>query len=58
MDQEIKEVNLPEQSPAPQPPEDAQPLSVEESCLLLSTYLEDILRDASQARLDMRCEVG
>lgn len=53
MDQEIKEVNLPEQSPAPQPPEDAQPLSVEESCLLLSKYLEDILRDASQARLDM-----
>lgn len=50
---EVNEMGLPEQGPAADAPEEAQVLTVEESCGRLSQYLRDILRDAERARLDV-----
>lgn len=55
MDLEHNDMSQPAQ--APQPPEEAQrenqALTVEESCQRLTAYLEDILRDARQAQLEI-----
>lgn len=56
MESEINNTNLPEQNPPAQPPSpdlQAQTLTTEESCRQLGQYLEDILRDAGSAHLDM-----
>lgn len=53
MDQEHNdmEMNRPEQ--ALHPSEQTETLTVEESCQRLTAFLEDILRDASQARIEI-----
>ena len=58
MEREVNEMSLPEQEPAAnipweEEPQGVQNLTVEESCGRLCQYLQDILRDADGAQLDV-----